>query len=332
MEHIPVAMLSTWLKRYGRWLLLLLGLGAVVYLVMSLGAGLVLDALLAAGPWLPLVLALDLGWVVAEGFALLLLYGAPARCIPVRDWVQATLVQYVTMVVLPVGRAGAEVARATMMSKHVGPGLATASGALMQSLTLVSNALISVVCLLFVLAYTKASALSTLLAVNVAATLFLGGGLYLVMRRVKIGGFLGQKFESMAHLGPELDRHVKESAPRHPAAVLLCVLARAVQTAQYGVILLAVTGGAAISGMFVAQGIHLVGAGLGDMVPNQVGVTEGAYRIFAGALGLAEHPERAVAIALLARVSNLMVAGACAIAVQFLPKATVPEGDAAPAS
>jgi hypothetical protein len=317
---VGLSAFRTFFQRFGRWLLLALGVGAIVYLVESVGPRAVWASLVGAGPWLPLVLLLDLAWLATEGLALLALYGGSARKIPLRDWVEATLVQYTTMVVLPVGRAGAEVARASMLSRFVGGTRATAAAALMQSITLLANAAVSVVCLAFVLLGPRQLELALLLLGNAAVTLVLGAGMYLVMRRAKVGGMLGRRFERLAHFGPELDEHFAKSRSRHFAALGICLGGRVVQTLQYGVILYAVTSVFTVQSTFVAQGIHLVGAGLGDMVPNQVGVTEGAYRIFAGALGLAAEPERAVAVALLARVSNLGVAGLCALGVQLLPR------------
>jgi hypothetical protein len=143
----------------------------------------------------------------------------------------------------------------------------------------------------------------------------------LTLMHVRVGGFLGRRFQRLADLGPEIDREIQLTRGRRAVALLLCVLARLVQTLQYGVMLVAVTSAFSFSRMFVAQGIHLVGAGLGDMVPNQVGVTEGAFRFFAPALGLSDAPERALSVALLARVSVLCVAGLGVIIVQLLSRA-----------
>ena len=76
-------------KRHGRNLLFVLGLLAVVYLVYNVGPAAVWATLVSAGPWLPLILLLDLSWIATEGLALLLLYGPRAKTIPVRDWVEA---------------------------------------------------------------------------------------------------------------------------------------------------------------------------------------------------------------------------------------------------
>jgi len=230
------------------------------------------------------------------------------------------LVHYTTMAILPVGRAGAEVARATMMGPYVGTTRAAAGAALMQTLTLIANTFMSFMCLVGVFMAVGNDKLTWLLLANGTGTLVLGTGLYLVMRRAQLGGFLGKRFAAMAKIGPELDQHFQESRSRHVPALLMGVVGRSLQTVQYGVLLLAVSGTFSASGTLIAQGIHLVSAGFGDMVPNQVGITEGAYRIFASALGLAAHPEKAVAIALLARISSLCVAGLCALGAQFIPK------------
>ncbi|HLK36914.1 MAG TPA: hypothetical protein VKU41_09215, partial [Polyangiaceae bacterium] len=65
----------------------------------------------------------------------------------------------------------------------------------------------------------------------------------------------------------------------------------------------------------------LVGATAGDVLPNQVGVVDGAYRAFAGALGLSAAPARALSIALVARTAQLVVAGTCAAVVAVTRRA-----------
>jgi hypothetical protein len=317
--------MKNFFSRYGRWVLLAFGLGALVLLVHKIGPEEVWATIKGAGKWLPLIFFLDLMWLTTEGIALLLIYGADSKKVSPRDWFEATLVQYTTLVVLPVGRAGAEVARAALMSRRVGNSRAAAGAALMQSFTLMTNALVTGICLFAVLLTVQGKGLSLLLSLNALMTFALGAGVYLVMKHVKIGGALGRKFKKLSQWGPELDEHFSESRGRHLGAIGFCLLGRSVQTLQYGLILYAVTGAVTLSSALVAQGIQLVGRGLGDMVPNQVGVTEGAFAAFAGALNLAEHPEKAVSIALLGRVSNLSVAGLCALTLQFLPRRAVPE-------
>lgn len=315
----PTATQAPSFPTWARLALLAAGLFAVGWLVHSVGPALVWEVVVAAGPWLPLLFILEFSWVVVEGVGLLFLLGSWRREISIKSWCMATLVHFTTMMVLPVGRAGAEALRATLLSRHVGAGRSAAASSLMQALVLLGNTLVSLVCALVVHLRGGPSDLVLLLVGNAVATAFLGGGLYVLLRRAKLGGFLGRHFARMANFGPELDEHVRENRQRHLPAFAFVLLGRLVQTLEYGFIFAAVAGSFDGAGMFVAQGIHLVGAGLGDMVPNQVGVTEGAFRYFAPALGFAEHPERAVSLALLARLSTLTVAGLCATVVQLVP-------------
>jgi uncharacterized membrane protein YbhN (UPF0104 family) len=78
---------------------------------------------------------------------------------------------------------------------------------------------------------------------------------------------------------------------------------------QYGVVLHAIGGHATPFTALAAQGIHLVGASVGDLVPNQMGVTEGAYRLFTSALGVTA--ARALSIALIIRIVQLSLTGLC---------------------
>jgi hypothetical protein len=304
---------------WARLLLLVAGGCAVAWLIRSVGPRAVWETLLAAGPWLPAIFALELTWVVIEGFGLMVLFGSWRREIPLRSWATSALVHFTTMMVLPVGRAGAEALRGTMLARHVGGGRAAAASSLMQALVLLGNALVSLLCAAVVVWRGAGNDLALLLVGNAVATAFLGGSLYVLLRRAKLGGFLGKHFAKMAQVGPELDQHVRENRRRHLPAFGFVLLGRMIQTLEYGFIFAAVASGFDFGATFIAQGIHLIGAGLGDMVPNQVGVTEGAFRWFSGALGLAAHPERAVSLALLARLSTLSMASLCAAVVQLLP-------------
>jgi hypothetical protein len=93
----------------------------------------------------------------------------------------------------------------------------------------------------------------------------------------------------------------------------------------------AVAGSFKFTSSFVAEGVHLVGAGLGDMVPNQVGVAEGAFRYFAPTLGLGASPEKALAIALVARISVVVSAALAALALLLVPDSNAPSAEADPA-
>ena len=66
-------------------------------------------------------------------------------------------------------------------------------------------------------------------------------------------------------------------------------------------------------GAFLAHGIHLVGATAGDMIPNQLGVVDGVYKTFAPVLGFASAPARALSIAFVAHITQLLCASLCVV-------------------
>ncbi len=312
--------MARFFSRFGRYLLGLLGLLALGVLVHELGPDAIITTLVQAGVWLPLILLLDLGWMAVESGAVLVLYGSKARRIRTLDWFRALFVHYATFVVVPVGRASAEIARAGVLAPQVGKTRAAAGAAVMQSLTLTTNSVVSMVCFAFLMWTTRDQAASALMSINILVTGTLGVALYLVLRHVKLGGALGRRFSKLSKWGPEIDEHVRESRGRHAAAFGICVASRLVQALQYTVILHAVSGEFSAAMGLVAEGIQLGARSMGDAIPNQVGVTEGAFALCATAVGLEGMPEKAVAIALLGRVSNLSVAALCALALQFFGK------------
>jgi hypothetical protein len=158
----------------------------------------------------------------------------------------------------------------------------------------------------------------------------MGIGILAVTRRAKVGGFLAKRYRSMLHWGPAFDEALREMPAIPYKAIGICFAGRLIQAAQYGVILHAVGGALTPSSGFITQGIHLVGAFLGDMVPNQVGFNEGAYRLFAPVLGLSHDPARAVSIALVARVAQFFLAGTAAVITVLWKRSAAQTPEAVP--
>lgn len=299
-------------KAIGRWVLLALGVAAVTGLVYDAGADAVWNTLVRAGAWLPLVIACEVGFVGMDIVALRLMYGANAAHVPFRIWLRSGMMAYGIMILLPAGRAGGEVMRAASLAPYVGGPRSAAGATLLQGVTLWGNTLISVPCYVAVaLASGPASPLALLVAGNGLVTALLGSALLFGARASSLGGFLGRRIKALAHHGSRFDESLREM----PALPLLPIgaafLGRVFQSMQYGVILLAVGGALTLESGLVAQAIHLVGAGLGDMIPNQVGITEGAYRVFASSLGFEDATAQAISIALVHRICQFALAGTC---------------------
>lgn len=321
------------MRKHGRKILLIGGIFTVAGLIWHVGPAELWAVLAWSWPIIPAVVVLDLAWFSLEGIALLLFYGPEREKIPMRVWVHALTTHYSTMVVLPVGRVGAEAVRATLLAPYVGGAKTAAGAAQMQVMVLVANAVMCVPA--FVAAVQLGGwkgSLAVLVIVNFFANGALGVALQLFLRHVKVGGWLGKKFESMVQWGPELDAELRQQKAVPVVPGLLCIAGRSLQALEYGLVLATVAGTTlTFSGTFIAEGIHIGAAALGDMVPNQVGVAEGMYRVFADSLGLAAHPERALAIALVVRVANFLAAGLCFGVVALLGGNKKPTEPPAPA-
>jgi len=300
--------------------LLLLGVVVLTAIVVSTGVERVLEALRDALPFIPFLLVLDVLYATCEVLAHRSVLGPRAREIPLVSFVRVSMMTYCTAALAPLGRAGGEVVRAMGFSPFVGAGRATAAGANMQGSVLIANALISIPCAIAVARVVGvAHALTWLITANALGTLVLGSATW-ILSRSKLGARIGARFPKLKQLGAELDEGARATRLELLRATLFATLSRVVQVGQYAVLLLSVGGAVTLSSVLVTMGIHLVGAGFGDMVPSQIGVHEATYRIFADVIGLAD-PAHAVSIALLARIVSYLVAGLCLTMIPVLARA-----------
>jgi hypothetical protein len=304
----------------GRWLLFCIGIVAVVFLVREAGWDRVRTAVSRTAPFLPIILLLEVAWVSLDTVALRGMYGEARNEVRARTWLQSALLAYSIMILLPAGRAGGEVARASILSRSSG-GRAIAHSTRLQASVLLANTAISIPCWLTVASSSGwLHPLALLLLGNAAATAAAGTAILLVAKHSRIGEKLARWFKSLRVIGHEADQ-VLGPQPTIPASAIGWItLGRVIQTIQYGTILFAVGGAFGVEASLVTQGIHLVGAGLGDFVPNAVGITEGAYRLFAGALGLGDDPARAISIALVARLCQFSLAGTALVISQIMAR------------
>lgn len=296
-------------RRILSWVLLVGGATLLVALIRRVGVDAVLRACADAGPYLPLIVVLDACWFAGESGSHRALLGADAKRVPLSVLVRGTAAGYVALVLLPLGRVSAEVARAAPLAGYVPPARIAAAGVNMQAVSLLGNMLVSLPCALAVGSVLGASHLLTLFVIGNAVVTGVGGlGLLLVLRRTRVGVALGKRLPWLVpepSTGGEALKVERSSLVR---ATAIAFAARLAQTAQYGLILFAVGGTLGVGSAFFSQGVHLVAAAVGDLVPSQLGVLEGAFHLSASYLGFAADPARAVSIALLARASSLILA------------------------
>ncbi len=277
------------------------GIVLVSWLVSSAGYSRVGDAFRDAGPSLPFVVALELLIVMTDAAAARTLLGDAAGSVRASTWMRSMALAYAAGIVLPAGRAAGEGARASVLGADIGLVRAAAACSRVQTAALFGTAAASLVAA--AAALPASTTLALLLAGNALLCTILAVVVLSLARWRRLRRWLRARWPALA-AQPSLT-----IAPGATAtASLLCTLGRALQAAQYAVVLGAVGGAVSLQAGLVAQGIHLVGATVGDAVPNQVGTNEGAFRIFAGTLGLADAPARALSIALVVRAVQLGLA------------------------
>jgi hypothetical protein len=304
------------LKRLAQITLAVIGLGLIAALVRNAGPEKVARVLLAAAWWLPLIVALEIAQMASDIIVLRHLLGARGPLVPASTWVRTSAISYAMMILVPTGRAAGEVTRGALIARHTGASWAATAGAQLQAAYLFANAALSVAALVAVASWWGAgSTLALLLAGNIVLMIVFSASILAVLRGDRTGRWIeGLRQRFMGGKGassPPLEPGMRRRLPWRAAGV--CAVSRTVQVLQYGVILAAVGGTPSVHGAFVAHGIHLVGTTAGDLLPNQLGAVDGAYRAFASAIGLSGDPARALSIAFVAHLTQLLCAAGCIV-------------------
>jgi hypothetical protein len=298
------ARIGPWL----RWGLVLLGLAAVVYFVVATGPGRVFAALASAGPYAPLLGALELGAIATDVGAFASLLGPSAARVEWRAWLRSSAAAYGCFALMPAGRTASEVARASMLAPHVGGLRAATAGALLQAAALVADGLISFGCMVVVRLTGDAHHLAAMLDANAALTATSGLVLLFLIRHRRVARRLAARF-------PRLFSGLAAAETRPQvlgvAACAWSVLGRLFLCVQYGVAVYALGAGFSARGAAVAYGVHAVAATVGVGLPGQVGVADGAYLLFADTLGFAHEPAHALAVMLAIRATQVTIALVC---------------------
>lgn len=323
----------------GRLILATAGLGMLAYLLRGAGPERVARVLWEARWWMPAILVFEIVQILGDVMALRFILRRRAAEVPASTWIRSSAIAYAMMILLPAGRAAGEVGRATLIAEHVGTPAALNASALLQAVYVFAIGLASAAaCAVVASSFGILAPLALLLAANAALMFAIAGGLLEIARNAPLGRWFQWARSRLAHPRTAAPPPAPAAAAA-PAAfrlpwrsALACVTARTAQLVQYGVLLSAVGGTVSVRGAFIAHGIHLVGATIGDAVPNQLGVVDGTYRAFAAALGFADAPARALSIAFVAHAVQMTVAGLCVIvaAVTRRARAAIVHGAGSP--
>jgi len=287
----------------GRAIAALCGLAAVAFILHRLGLSTVGHAIASCAAYFPLVLVFELGILTCSTFSLRALYGDAAYAVPPSQFIRAALIGYAVQGLVPAGRAAAEAARASLLARFVGVGRAGAAAARMQAVLLVANGLIAVICTFATLYVMGATWLPLAVAFNAVLTLGLGSALFLIARHARIGGWLGRRFKRARAFGEEVDAVLERDTTIPVRAIAWEFTGRTIQVVQHGILIYCVAGVFGLLPSLTAEGIHLVGAMVGDLIPAQLGAIEGNFTLASQSLGLSA--AGAVSIALIVHLAQL---------------------------
>lgn len=281
------------------------GLTIIALVVRGIGLPVVARTVVGAAALFPLVAALEMVQLACTMNALRSLYH-PATA-PLAQYVRAGLVGYAVMGLVPAGRTVAEVSRASMLSRWIGGPRAAAAAARIQGAALLANAAITVPAVAAAWLASREHGpwwLPLAVGANFVVCTALGLSVLIGAAKASPGAWLGRKLPTAQGFGASLDDLLK-GEPLFPwGAIGWEFVGRSFQVVQCAVLLQCVAGEPTLRNALTSEGILLVGGAIGDLLPAQLGATEGNYSLTASALGLTA--AASVSIALLAHLAQLL--------------------------
>lgn len=283
----------------------LIGIAFAGWLIQDVGGDELAVVLVPALPWIPLAAALELARIGMDALSSRYSLGRRGHEVPWAPLVGAHLVAYAVMGVAPLGRATAEAVKASLLYRWIGAATAAALGTANQANTFLSSGTFSVFCALAAYAITGPSYLTWALVGHSAFLCFLGFVIRLAARYERVGLFLARRFPSVGQQAKVFQVASRETAlyPLRPVGAMM--LGRAFQAAHFAVLAAAVGIDPTVLGALAFQGVSLVIAALGVMIPGQLGASEGGFTFAADTLGTTE--ARALSVALLAHAVQLLL-------------------------
>lgn len=306
--------------------MLALGLGVwlVVFLVRELGADEIASHVRSLSATLPALFALELGRFLSEMMATRLAIGPlEGTRVPALKLLRGQSLAHACNKIMPAGRAIGEGLKAAVLAPAIGTPSAIGVGAALQIMTVLVNggfALAAGVAAALVLAAPKEAWVMTGYGM---LSMLVGVGIVLSLRSPWLSGQLS-RFKLTASLRGPFAEAVARGTGFGLGAITWHAASKLAQVAQLAVLLAAsgVVEGLAARAV-LAEGIQIVGAAAGDLVPAQVGATEGAFTLLADALAVSAQSALSVAVVLHGTQLTFAAGCFCAAAVFKAIEATV---------
>ncbi len=285
-----------------RILLALAGVGAVAALVRDVGPSAIAAVLVPALAWLPLAAACEIGRIAMDAVSSQLSL-EPGRRVPPLPMFAAHLVAYAVMGVAPAGRATAEAVKASLLARFLGGGSAAALGTVNQANTLLSSGTFSLACAVAAWVTSGPTLLFWALLAHVVGMNVSGLALRAAARYERLGNALVRRFPRLAVHVAAFQTTSRATALLPARPVLAMMIGRALQTAQFAVLALAVGLAPGPIRALALHGVYLVVAAIAVLIPGQLGASEGAFAMAADTLDATV--AQAMSVALLAHVVQL---------------------------
>lgn len=290
-----------------RALVVVAALVALVLVVRAVGTDEVLGLVAQAAPWLPVAALLELGRIGLDALATRLVLGPRGREIAVHRLLLLHVVAHGVMNVMPAGRGTSEAAKAIILADQLGGEAAASMGTTNQANVLISSALFSLPCALAAHLALHSAGLTAAIVAHFVVLFAAGYGLRFLQTHPRAVDWVAgrsPRWSARVHAFAEASRQTPTVAVGPVAAM---ALGRLLQTLEYAVLAHAVGLGVTPLAALAVQGLNLVAAAVGVLVPGQLGSSEVIFALAADALGTT--PAQAVSIALLAHTVSLAFAG-----------------------
>lgn len=276
-----------------------LGVWLVVYLIRELGAETVGKHVRALASTLPSLFALELGRFVAEMIATRLVIGPMSETnVPLLKLLRGQSLAHACNKVMPAGRAIGEGFKAAILAPAIGTPAAVGVGAAIQIMTILVNGGFALAAGLAAATVLDAPREAGVMGAYGLLSVVVGIGVIISLRSPWLGTLLGRFKPTASLLGP-FKEAVTLGTGFGLGALFWSAVSKLAQVGQLAVLLEASGVTDALGARsFFAEGVQVVGAAAGDLVPAQVGATEGAFTLLADALGVSAQSALSVAVVL----------------------------------
>jgi hypothetical protein len=280
------------------------GAALLAGIVRSVGFDAVVEALGPALRWLPLLCALELLRYGCETLASAIAFGPLASRIPLATLFRAHVIGSALSAFAPAPRMVNETIKVGLLAPHAGGAAATSVGFINQAATLIAVGLFSIPCGAAILALGGASTWFWASLIHAVTLVSSGVVLQAVTRADAPGRWLVRKIPRLGERAAAFRAHASRTGLFAVGPTSALVLGRCVQAVQFGCAARAVGIDVGAVGAMAAEGVNLLAAAVGVLVPGGIGTSDGAFTLAAGLLGTAA--ARATSLALLMRCVQLL--------------------------